>query len=108
MPMFIAVHKWKPEEQITALKEVVAIFAAKAEGKFPEGVDFFASYMNTGAPGAFCIWTAPSKEVVREQFATYAPVVNAGTEIVSVVQAVPPTLEFELALVQQMIQAASR
>lgn len=32
MPLFIGVHKWKPEEQIAIIKEFAAFFTAAPDG----------------------------------------------------------------------------
>ena len=107
MPMFVAIHKWKPEESISAMKETINYSTLLAAGKVPEGVECTATYSNVAGNGAFCVWTAPTKEVLEKLFEKYAPVIKKGTEFVPVVQMIPPTLECEMAMAQQMIQAAS-
>ena len=107
MPLFVAVHKWNPEEMIAVTKEMVPMFAAIVEGKFPEEITLCATYMAGDLQGAFCVWNAPSKEALEKVF-DQAPTVKKGTEIVPVVQSYPPTMEYVLALYQQMIQAASK
>lgn len=54
MPLFMAVHKWKPDEQTRIMGETIALFTALREGKAPEGVDLYAVY-TTESPGAFCL-----------------------------------------------------
>lgn len=107
MPLFVGVHKWKPEEEIAVVKESVAFFTAAPEGRFPEGVELCATY-HTGAQGVYSIWHAPSKEVLEKLFKKYAPVVSKGTEFVPVVQGFPPTIEYVLSLYQEAIKMASK
>lgn len=104
MTLFIAVHKWKPEEEIAVMKEIVAFFTA---GKPPEGVELCAIY-DTGAQGAYCVWHAPSKEDLEKLFDRYAPILKKGTEFVPVVQSYPPTMEALLGLYQNIIEMASK
>lgn len=107
MPLFVAVHKWKPEEEIAVTKEVAGAFAAFPSGKIPEGIELCATYM-TGAQGGYCVWVAPSKEALEKLFEQYMPTLKRGTEFVPVTQMYPPTMEYVLALWQQMIQAAPK
>jgi len=107
MPLFVAVHKWNPEEMIAVTKEMVPFFAAIGEGKLPEGIELCATYMTGDFQGAFCVWKARSKEDLEKVF-DQAPTVKKGTEIVPVLQSYPPTMEYVLALYQQMIQAAPK
>ena len=105
MPLFIAVHKWKSEQQIAITKEAVALFSIPKE-KYPEGVELCATYDNQETPGAFCVWQSPSKEVLWKIFDQYAPILKNGTELISVIQSVPPTIEHTIALYKDMIKAS--
>jgi len=103
MPMFIAVHKWKPEDDITISKELIAGFSAKP----PK--DVILHYTWTRADyGAFCFWEAPSKEDLNKLFKQYLPTLLKYTEFVPVVQTYPPTMEAVLVLMQQLVKSASK
>jgi len=106
MPLFVGVHKWKPEEQITVIKESVAFFTAAPEGKFPEGVELCAAY--SLAQGVYSVWNAPSKAILENVFGKYAPVTSKGTEFVPVVRTFPPSIEYTVSLWQTMIKMASK
>jgi len=56
---------------------------------------------------AYCIWRAPSKEVLEKVF-EQAPTVKAGTDFVQVMQVIPPTMEYVASLVQTIIKMASK
>ena len=103
MTLFIAVHKWKPEENLAVMKEV----AAFPVGKLPEGVELCAFY-DTGAQGAYCVWNAPCKEDLEKLFEQHLPTLKKGTEFVPVMQAYPPTMEYVIALYQNIIKMASK
>jgi hypothetical protein len=103
MPLFIALHKWNPEDEITVTKEAMALFTAK----LPEGVELRNTY-ETGAQRAFCVWVAPNKETLEKVFDQSAPVMKKGTEFVPVVQSFPPTMEYVLTLYQMMIKGAPK
>jgi len=106
MPLFVGVHKWKPEEEIAVVKESVAFFTAAPEGKFPEGVELCATY--SLAQGVYSVWNAPSKEILEKVFGKYAPTTIKGTEFVPVVQSFPPTTGYILSLWQAVIKMASK
>jgi len=107
MPLFIAVHKWKPQDEIAIMKELVAGYAAIVGGKGPKGVELCATY-STAAQGAFCVWKAPSKADVEKAFDQFAPTLKKYTEFVPVEQSYPPTMEYVLSLWQQWVKAASK
>jgi hypothetical protein len=104
MPMFIAVHKWSAQDDITVMKETNNAMRSK----LPEGVELCFTYF---APPelhrAFCVWVAPNKETLEKVF-TIMPVLRRGTEFVPVCQAVPPTLEYELVLGDMIIKGAPK
>jgi len=107
MPLFIAVHKYEPQDEIAIWKEVVAGFTAMQAGKIPQGVKLCAIY-ETGAQRAFCVWEAPSKEALEEGFEKLMPTLKKYTEFVPVAQSYPPTMEYVLGLWQEFIKAASK
>ena len=105
MPTFMAIHKWKPEETIAVYKETVSLVANV--DKFPEGIELCMSW-GAGPQGYFCVWEAPSQEALEKIFEQLAPVVLKRTEFVPIVQSYPPTMEFEMVLMQQIIEMASK
>ena len=107
MPKFIAVHKWKPEDELAIRKEVVGMFVAAESGKLPADVKlcFAYSYLPQGSQ---CIWETPSKEALEKTFEKFAPILKKYSEFVPVMQVYPPTLEYEMALAQQLIKATSK
>ena len=105
MPTFMAVHKWKPQDEIAIRKELVRAFAAP--GAVPKDVKLDASYEGAKG-GAFCVWEAPSKEVLEKAFEKSAPILKKCTQFVPVRQMYPPTMEYVVSLWQQMLKAASK
>jgi len=85
MALFIALYKWRPEEEIVMVKELVAGFTAIVEGRGPKGVELCATYSTT-AQRAFCVWKAPSKEALEKTFDQFAPTLKKATEFVPVAQ----------------------
>jgi len=89
MPLFVAVHRWKPEEEKAVMKEMLAL----DEWKFPKGVELCASWLaEIGDQRAFCVWKARTKEDLENFFEEYAPIVKKGTEFVPVLQVYPATI----------------
>lgn len=105
MPTFIAVHKWKPEEYFTVMKEIY-IFFTKFPARARTDIEVCSTYVSEN--GAFCIWNAPSAEILEKLFEGHTPTLKKGTEIVPVVQMVPPTMEYVLALTKNMLDMVSR
>ena len=105
MPTFIAVHKWKPEEHFTVIKEIYTFFT-KFPARARSDIEVCSIYMSEN--GAFCVWDAPSAETLEKLFEGHAPILKKGTEIVPVIQAVPPTMEYVLALTKNILDMASR
>ncbi len=106
MPLFVAAHKWKPEDDRIMLKELDAGFTAMLAGKTPRDVKLHLTY--SFPQEAYCVWEAPSKDALEKQFDTYLPTLKKFTEFVPVLQMYPPTMEYVVAGWQQMIQASSR
>ena len=106
MPLFVAVHKWTPENELVISKELLAGFSAMLAGKTAQDVKLCYTY--SLPQGAYCVWEASSREALEKQFDEYLPVLKKFTEFVSVLQMYPPTMEYVLAGWQQMIQALSK
>lgn len=106
MPLFVVVHKWKPEDELVVAKETIALYSAKLAGTAPEGVKLHFTY---GLPQrAYCVWEAVSKDALEKVFDQYAPTLKKSTEFVPVVQVYPPTMEYVIGLSQQLINALSK
>lgn len=105
LPTFLVAHKWKPEEEISVIKEAIGLLTALREHKLPEGVELCATYMTNTQTG-YCVWKAYCKETLEKVF-DQTPTMKKGTEIIPVIQSYPPTIEYILSLYQQMVQAAS-
>lgn len=105
MPMFIAVHKWKPEEHFKVMEEIY-IFFTKFPPRASKDIEVCSTYMSEN--GAFCVWNAPNAETLEKLFEGHTPILKKGTEIVPVVQAVPPTMEYILSLTKNILEMASR
>jgi len=105
MSLFVAVHKWKPEEFPAIMKEAMVLFTAVREGKLPTGIELCSTYMRDN--GAFCVWVAPDQAILEQLFDQHAPVMKKGTELVPVVQSYPPTMEYVLFLWQTMLAQAA-
>ncbi len=60
------------------------------------------------AQGAYCGWEARNLEALEKAFEQFMPTGKKFTEFVPVIQMYPPTVEYVIALAQQMIQAASK
>jgi len=105
MPMFMAVHKWKPQDEIAIMKELVGAFAAIQAGKL-EGMKLLATY--SLPQGAYCVWEAASKEVLEKGFEKNTPVLKKNTEFVPVAQSYPPTMDYVLGLWQMWVKSASK
>jgi hypothetical protein len=107
LPLFVAVHKWKPEDDIVIMKELLAGFTAMLGGKLPEGIELCSTYMRSDH-GAFCVWSSPGKKELEEQFRKYLPTMLKGTEFVPVIQSHPPTVEYGLELMKMIVGMASK
>ena len=106
MPLFVAVHKWKPEDYLVVAKEVLGMYSATAAGTAPEGVKLHFTY--SLPQGAYCVWEAVSKDALEKVFDQYAPTLKKFTEFFPVVQTYPPTMEYVIGLGQQLINALSK
>jgi len=107
MPCFIAVHKWTKETHITCMKEMIAGFTAMLKGETPKDIILHSTWTRADY-GAFCYWEAPSKEALSKMFKQYLPTMLRYTEFVPVSQAYPPSLEYVLGLMQNIVDMASK
>lgn len=107
MPLFMALHKWSKEEEVTVLKELSGVLTAVREKKLPQGIELCAVY-ETGDQRIYYVWNTPSMEVLEKMLGEYLPVVRKGSELVSVVQMYPPTVEYTVALFQGLIPLVSK
>lgn len=105
--MFVAVHKWKPEEDLIMIKEMKDGFTALLEGRTPSDIVLCSTYTRADH-GAFCVWTAPSKRALEDLFKQYLPTMLKGTEFVPVVQAYPATTEYMLSLFGTILSMAPK
>lgn len=106
MPLFIAVHQWKPEEDWVILKEMAAFGAAYPEAT-PKGVELIATY-TARAQRAFCVWKSIDQESLEKLFDQYMPTLKVRTEFVPVLQMFPPTVDYVVSLWKTMLQAAPK
>ena len=107
MPKFIAHHKLKPEDELAIRKELLETIVAAEALKLPADVKLWFTY--TYLPQEFlCVWEAPSKETLEMTFDKFAPTLKKYTEFVPTMQVYPPTLEYQIALAQQLLKATSK
>lgn len=107
MGLFVAVHKWKPEVEITITKEMIGGFTTLLENKQPTGIKLFSTHMRSDH-GAFCLWEAPSKEELENFFKKFGPTLYKASEFVPVLQAFPASVEYELSLLKMITDLASK
>lgn len=107
MPLFIAVHKWTPEVQITMIKEMIAGFTALSKGEIPEEIELCFTWQRADY-GAFCLWNAPNKEALEGLFKEYLPTMLKYSEFVLVSQVYPPSIEYVLDLFQNIVDMSSK
>jgi hypothetical protein len=107
MGLFVAIHKWKPEVEITVTKEMIGGFTTLLESKQPQGIKLFSTHMRSDH-GAFCLWEAPSLADLENFFKKFGPTLYKATEFVPVLQAFPATVEYELSLLKMITDLASK
>ena len=107
MGLFIAVHKWKPEVEITITKEMIGGFTILLENKQPPGIKLLSTYMRSDH-GAFCAWEASTKEDLEKFMNKFGPTLLKSTEFIPALQAFPPTVEYELSLLKMITDLASK
>ena len=103
----IAMHEWKPEEQIKITKEMIAGFNEILAGKSPEGICLCYTWGRQDY-GAFCLWDVPSVEALEKFFKDFGPTLLKYTKFYPVIQAYPGTIQYELALLQMIVDMASQ
>jgi hypothetical protein len=109
MPKFVAVHKWTRETNIACIKELIIGFTAMLKGEVPKDIILHYTWSRLDDPyGAFCCWEAPSKEALVKLFEKYLPTLLKYTEFVPVLQMYPPTVEYELSLLQAIRDMSSK
>ena len=102
----IAVHNWKQEEQITVTKEMIAGFTDLIKGTAPEGISLCYTWARHDI-GGFCLWNVPSVEALEAFFKKFGPTMLKTTKLHPVTQVYPGTIEYELALMQMIVDMAS-
>ena len=107
MVLMIAVHKWKPEAEITITKEMIYGFTLLLEGKQPQGIKLNSTQMRSDH-GAFCTWEAPTKEELENFFKKFGPTLLKVTEFIPILQAFPATVEYELSLLKMITELTSK
>jgi hypothetical protein len=107
MVMIVAVHKWKPEVEITITKEMITGFTALLENKQPAGIKIYSTHMRSDH-GAFCLWEAPGVNELESFFHKFGPTLLKATEFHTVHQAFPATVEYELSLLKMITDLASK
>jgi len=80
-------------------------FTAMLKGETPKEIVLQSTWIRDDY-GAFCCWDAPNKEALVKLFKQYLPTMLKYTEFVPVSQAFPATIEYELALLKMMCDAA--
>jgi len=103
----IAVHEWKPEEQISVTKEMIVGFNAIISGTAPKGIELCYTWARTDI-GAFCLWNVPSVEALEDFFKNFGPTLLKTTKFYPVLQAYPGSIEYELALFQTIVDMSSQ
>jgi hypothetical protein len=99
------VHKWEPEEYFTVMKEIY-IFFTKFPARARSDIEVCSTFMAENR--AFCVWNAPSIETLERLFEGHTPTLKKGTEIIPVVQAVPPTMDYALFLTKLILDMAPK
>jgi hypothetical protein len=107
MVMIVAVHKWKPEVEVTITKEMISGFTTLLENKQPTGIKIHYTHMRNDH-GAFCLWEAPGIAELEAFFHKFGPNLLKATEFHPVLQAFPATVEYELSLLKMITDLASK
>lgn len=107
MVMIVAVHKWKPEDEITITKEMIGGFNTLLENKQPAGIKLLSTHMR-GDHGAFCLWDVPSVSELEGFFRKFGPTLLKATEFHAVLQAFPASVEYELSLLKMITDLAQK
>jgi len=86
---------------------MIAGFTDLIEGKAPEGIELCYTWSRTDI-GAFCLWNVPSVEALEKFFKKFGPMMLKTTKFYPVLQVYPGTLEYELSLLQTIVDMASQ
>ena len=105
--LVIAVHEWPKEEQIIVTKEMIAGFNDLLKGTAPEGIQLCYTWQRTDI-GAFCLWNVPSVEGLRKFFEKFGPTMLKTTKFYPVMQVYPASVEYELGLLQMIVDMAPK
>ena len=89
------------------IKEMIAGFKDLIEGTAPEGIKLCYTWSRTDI-GAFCLWDVPSVEALENFFKKFGPTMLKTTKFYTVVQVYPGTIEYELSLLQTIVDMASQ
>jgi hypothetical protein len=99
-------HEWAAEEQITVIKEMIAGFTDLIKGTIPEGITLCNTWSRKDI-GAFCLWNVPSVEALEKFFKKFGPTMLKTTKFYPVTQVYPATIEYELGLLQTIVDMSS-
>jgi len=101
------VHEWPPADQITVVKEMIVGFNELIKGTAPEGIELCYTWARTDI-GAFCLWKVPSVETLEKFFRKFGPTMLKTTKFYPVLQVYPGSIEYELSLLQAIVDMASK
>ena len=86
---------------------MIAGFTDVIEGTAPEGIELCYTWSRTDI-GAFCLWNVSSVEALEKFFKKFGPTMLETTTFYPVLQVYPGTLEYELSLLQTIVDMASQ
>ena len=81
-------------------------FTDLLEGSSPEGIELCYTWARTDI-GAFCLWNVPSVEALEKFFKKFGPTMLKTTRFYPVLQVYPGTIEYELSLLQNIVNMAT-
>jgi hypothetical protein len=84
MPLFIAIHKWKPEDF-----KKVALTVIETLPKLPEDLSLLHTWLELDMSGGWCIWDAKSAEKLEKTLKAMIP----DTTVKPVLTFAPPTTD---------------
>lgn len=82
MPLFMATHKWKPEDFKKVAKTVIETLP-----KLPEDLSLLHSWINADMSGGWCVWDAKSGEDLEKVLKGMIP----DTVVKPILTFAPPT-----------------